>query len=193
MFFMRDNIRKILKEDRLSSYIDGVVNDFLKGVTITDITIDFETSGELRDLGWDDEMLSFAYEQYGDYGFTQDPEDEDSFYYEGSDHIWDLEEVLMDMFYIFIDERVKTGEFVETPHGWEIKQHMWDVETRDGWTYIFDYICRTKTYSSDIKYQQLEGVLIEKYGVPNQLIKEVIDNIVLGVEGMLNKEKKFCW
>jgi hypothetical protein len=179
--------------DKYSKYINYVADDYLKEAKVIHITVPFGSSGELRDMGWDDEMLDFAYTQFERFGFREQPDDEDSYYYvDNPDHEWSFDEMLMDMFYIFIDEKVKTGEFIETYDGWEINQNMWDIDTGDGFTHIFDWNCKEKDYGINIKWNKFEDKLIFKYGVPENILTEVTDEIVARMIRILDNEKKFC-
>lgn len=177
--------------DKYSKYINYVADDYLKEYNVIPITIPFGSSSELRDLGWDDEMVDFAFSKYPNYGFTYD-EETDTYDREGSNHVWDIDDVVQEMFYIFIEERVKTGEFIETYDGWEITQNMWDIDTGTNFTHIFEWDCDNKEYIVNIKWPKFEDKLIIKYSVPENILIEVTDEIVDRMIRILDNEKKFC-
>jgi hypothetical protein len=190
---VRDTIKRILKEDKLQRYINHIVDDYLKDSKVIGITMPFDSAYDLMDLGWEDEMMNFAYGEYENYGFKQDPEDEDSYYNELNPiNPLDSHDMIQEMYYIFIDEKVKTGEFSETVDGWEINQNMWDIEGRDKFSHIIDWNCKGEYYGVEIRWNKFEDKLIREYGVPEDILAEVTDKIVRRMMDILDNEKKFC-
>jgi hypothetical protein len=194
---VRDKIRKILKEEVNSNtikYINHVVKSYMEGARVIDVTQEFGSASELRDLGWDDEMVDFAFTQYERFGFRQDPNDEDAYYHEGNpEHTWDLQDMLQDMFYNFIESKVKTGQFKETIDGWELLHNMWDVETPDGGTHVFSWDCSDRTYDQSVRInKRIDDKLVKNYGAPLEMVSTIRTLIIKEMTKLLDNEKKFC-
>jgi hypothetical protein len=193
---MRDKIRNILREEthpKTEKYINYCVQDYMNGAEVLPIREEFRSAGELRDMGWDDEMVEYAYTQYERFGFREDPENEDVYYHEGNpDYEWDIDEMISDMFYNFIDERVEYGEFIETDNGWEINQNMWDIDI-DGETHVIDWYCYEKEYQINSRLRQtIQNNLNKKYAPPIELLSVIRDRIIGEMINLLDNEKKFC-
>jgi hypothetical protein len=194
---MKNTIRQILKEDRQDKFVEYVVDDYMRGATIFRNFEDYESAGQMRDYGWDGEMLEFAYNNYEDYGFSEDPEDEDVYYHKDSEHQWDIDEVLQDMFYIFIEQKVKEGVFEETIDGWREWKDRWDivvpVEGTKTHTHTWKYDCEYKSYKQMTTNTQIDEVLLSKYAVTKgDIYHKIIYKIGTEMIGLIRSEKKLC-
>lgn len=189
-------MENIIKENFIKNekFINYVVNDYIKEIEIIDFGYKFETSGELRDIGYEDEMFEFAYNEYEKYGFIQDPEDEDSYYHEGEPNtIWSNDDMLHDMFYNYIDFKVALGEFIVTDDGWLIRENKWLAITKRETTLLFEWNCNNKFFSLDSDdYKQIDIEITELYAAPDFLIEAIIKKIIKRIEDLLKYKEKIC-
>ena len=194
---MKNTIRQILNEDSEDRYVDYVVDDIMKDAVIFRAFEDYESAGDMRDYGWDGEMLEFAYNEYENYGFTQDPEDEDVYHHQDSEYDWDLDEVLQDMFYIFIEQKVKEGVFEETIDGWREWKDRWDIVVTDSnsnqHTHIWVYDCEHNTYKKTTTNRQIDDSLKNKYAISEgDVYHKIIHMLDVNMIELLKKKDKIC-
>jgi hypothetical protein len=190
---MKNTIRQILKEHKQDKFINFIVSDLLKGVAFFRNFEEYESANDMRDYGWDGEMLEFAYNNYEDYGFKQDPEDEGVYSHKGGDYIWDIDEMLFHMFYIFIEEKVKEGILEETDYGWREWKDRWDVVLSDGSTHVWEYDCEYKTYKKITTDSQIMKTLKDKYAITEgDVFHKIVHELGMSMLKILKSEKKLC-
>jgi len=192
---MKNTIKHILKEDRRERYFNTVAESFVKDATVFRLNLAFESSLELRDMGYEDGMIEFAYSNYGDYGFTYF-EDEDgfkkAFVKEGEDGFWDSEDMVQEMMYNYIDKGVKDGFFIETTDGWEVVDNEFEITTLYG-DYHLEYSCRSKSYIRHYNENLLEKILINKYGLTDTIDQESVAMLIYKkFTEILHPYKKVC-
>jgi len=194
---MKNTIRQILNEDKEDRYVNYVVNDYMKNVAIFRNFEDYDSANDMRDYGWDGQMLDFAYSKYEDHGFRQDPEDEDVYYYEDSEYEWGIDEVVQDMFYIFIDLKVKEGVFEPILDGWREWKDMWDIVVSDSnsnqHTHIWEYDCEHNTYKKTTTNRQVNDSLKNIYAISEgDVYHKIIHMLDVNMVELLKKKDKIC-
>lgn len=188
---MKNTIKHILKEDRREKYFNTVAENFVKDATVFRLNLTFESSLELRDMGYEDGMVEFAYSKYEDYGFTY-IEEEEGFKKEGDEHFWDSEDMLQEMMYNYIDEGVKDGVFGITDTGWDIITNDFEISTTHG-HYILEYRCRDKSYTRTYNPHEIERILLKTYGLPHPIDQERVTELIYKkFTEILDPLKKVC-
>ena len=61
---MKNTIRQILKEHKQDRFVNLIISELMKGVAFFRSFEDYESANDMRDYGWDGEMLEFAYNNY---------------------------------------------------------------------------------------------------------------------------------